>query len=608
MKRHSERSEESRSVKFNTKFFVLTFAFCNLQFAICSYAAFLDRGIGARQWGMGGGFVALADDANTVMYNPAGVAILPRREVTGTYAHLFAGMKGLTDSSIAYVNPVSKAIGAFGIGVLLFNAEDFYKEGTFVLSYGRYVIEDSMTIGINLKLLSKNYSTNDTTYDNSVFAEKTSGSGVTFDLGLLRKLADFWILGISGENLTSPNISLYSEDKVPVNLRFGTAFTLGTLISPTRHIANFEITSRNGRITYHLGIENSIFDQVFVLRGGYAQESKNSGKSVSCGFGYIFRFANMEGQFDYGFTLPFNFIENTYGTHRAGLTFKFGQSPRVTFIKEEEARKTKADEERKKVEEEKKKKAEKEKDAKESFEILNLAKQKLVKSKAEDVEITAYIPLFFDELENKLKEAQGLYVNKNFVEAKSVAENIIAQISEAKNKIDNFKSTAKAENVKTSTSIEISQVISEAKANLDIAKKSGAEKYRLDLFKKVIIGMDTVQDLLDEKKTSEANDAAIELSNNAKILKNTVEQKVLEEYLNKTLIEINSIIETAKKTGAEKLSLDLLRSANELYDLVKDNIATGDFLKAKENIEKALKSANAVLDDTKDKASTKKKK
>ena len=46
-------------------------------------AAFADIGYGARPMGMGGAFLAIADDANAVMWNPAGLVRLPSSQLTG---------------------------------------------------------------------------------------------------------------------------------------------------------------------------------------------------------------------------------------------------------------------------------------------------------------------------------------------------------------------------------------------------------------------------------------------------------------------------------------------------------------------------------------------
>ena len=46
--------------------------------------------VGTRPLGMGGAFIAVADDGNTITWNPAGLPRLRRKEFTSSYADLYA--------------------------------------------------------------------------------------------------------------------------------------------------------------------------------------------------------------------------------------------------------------------------------------------------------------------------------------------------------------------------------------------------------------------------------------------------------------------------------------------------------------------------------------
>ena len=46
--------------------------------------------VGTRPLGMGGAFTAVADDGNTITWNPAGLPRLRRKEFTSSYADLYA--------------------------------------------------------------------------------------------------------------------------------------------------------------------------------------------------------------------------------------------------------------------------------------------------------------------------------------------------------------------------------------------------------------------------------------------------------------------------------------------------------------------------------------
>lgn len=55
--------------------------------------SFLDIGAGARPRALGNAFVAIADDANAVFWNPSGITTLERIEITGMHSSLFFGTK-----------------------------------------------------------------------------------------------------------------------------------------------------------------------------------------------------------------------------------------------------------------------------------------------------------------------------------------------------------------------------------------------------------------------------------------------------------------------------------------------------------------------------------
>ena len=69
-----------------------------------SRTAFTIQGAGARAVGTGGAFIAVADDATAVSYNPAGLALLlsPEVSLTGTYHSRNMTLKGFSDK-----NPVT---------------------------------------------------------------------------------------------------------------------------------------------------------------------------------------------------------------------------------------------------------------------------------------------------------------------------------------------------------------------------------------------------------------------------------------------------------------------------------------------------------------------
>ena len=71
--------------------------------------------VGTRPLGMGGAFIAVADDGNTITWNPAGLPRLRRKEFTSSYADLFA--MNISHSYAGIVWPFGDKVA---VGVVLF--------------------------------------------------------------------------------------------------------------------------------------------------------------------------------------------------------------------------------------------------------------------------------------------------------------------------------------------------------------------------------------------------------------------------------------------------------------------------------------------------------
>ncbi len=161
-------------------------------------------GVGARALGMGGAFVAVADDASTSYWNPAGLVNVNGVEVSDV--KLTQSFNNQIDTKYTYVNlvyNVSNDIGAFGVawlnqgigniqitdaaGTLLGNEEN--ADNTIYLSYARNLIE-GFSIGLSGKILLGNYPAtviNGSTGASSLATINYSGGGL--DAGLYLNMA-----------------------------------------------------------------------------------------------------------------------------------------------------------------------------------------------------------------------------------------------------------------------------------------------------------------------------------------------------------------------------------------------------------------------------------
>jgi len=200
---------------------VVVGVFSALMVGICSTAAaednhafpFMRTGVGARAWGMGNAYVAVANDAYSPFFNPAG---LSRLESWGFASMLSADMA--IDRKHNYVaiggNFKFGALGASwmnsgindvpktgdGSGGGTFN----YTENVFTLTYAN--CHGSFHYGINLLIANRDL-------------DSETKSGIGGDVGVQWDFHNEATIGASAQHLGLK----VGEDDVPANIRMGIA-------------------------------------------------------------------------------------------------------------------------------------------------------------------------------------------------------------------------------------------------------------------------------------------------------------------------------------------------------------------------------------------------
>jgi len=132
-------------------------------------AKFLSIGVGSRANGIGNAFVAIANDASAMYWNPAGISQLDHVELVANYSQWIADM---SYSYIGMVFPTSQ-YGSFGINTTYLNVGEMevtteqHPEGTGEIFHsGSYAIgisyaknlTDRFSIGGNLKYINESIS------------------------------------------------------------------------------------------------------------------------------------------------------------------------------------------------------------------------------------------------------------------------------------------------------------------------------------------------------------------------------------------------------------------------------------------------------------------
>lgn len=257
----------------------------------------------ARTLGLGGAYVATADDALGVLWNPAGLSGMDQNELRFENARLFEETQ---INGFSFAVPGSW-LPSFGITVLSLSSGDFEKTndmnaplGTFKNAETAYLFTMSkaftprLAVGTNLKLVQQT-------------VEDFSAGGFGLDLGGWYYVTPTVKLGATVANLGGPSISLRDvAETYPVTIRGGAA----AQVLNGRGMVALQVDQSDGLGTrLHAGAEYWL-QPVIALRVGF-DDAYGTG-------GFTYRFAP-QYQFDYGVA------DQELGlTHRVGLSYRFG--------------------------------------------------------------------------------------------------------------------------------------------------------------------------------------------------------------------------------------------------------------------------------------------
>jgi long-subunit fatty acid transport protein len=299
-----------------------------------SGAEFLTIGVGARPAGMADAYSGLADDVHALHYNPAGAALLRRRELAldhDSYA------PGVNHEWVGYAHPT--AWGTFGgsanlLFVAPFESYDAFdspsgktsaSDMAYQFSYATTVTE-KWAVGLSAKYIRSRL--------HDVTASTLAG-----DVGAMWTPLPRLRVGASALNFGPGLRYLAATSDLPTTLRGGASWTpldphefRNTITLAVDVEKRREETARLGG-----GLE-LCYDNSLALRAG-GRSLPGSGTGLTLGLGvYLFRddSKGFEVDFDYAFAAAGDFSTS----HRAGLVFKFGEpltsAPRAAVLQKSE--------------------------------------------------------------------------------------------------------------------------------------------------------------------------------------------------------------------------------------------------------------------------------
>ena len=238
-------------------------------------ADFRHARMGPRPRAMGSAFVGVADDANSIYWNPAGMIMVSKFEITGCRSNLY-DVSELSNDYVAGVYNFTSHL-AVGASWTRLELKDIYHEDTvnlgIALSIPRF---EDLSIGGALKIFTlgapgyEKY--NDPSYEGNV-------NKASLDLGLYyHSPSRVWSMGFVVYNGNEPELQLLKTtgkpDPVYRDFALGGSYMFSGML-----LVSYDLKTRYGEfndIIGRLGSEIWFFEAV-ALRGGFERENMTAG-------------------------------------------------------------------------------------------------------------------------------------------------------------------------------------------------------------------------------------------------------------------------------------------------------------------------------------------
>jgi hypothetical protein len=280
---------------------------------------FLKIGVGARGAGMGGAFVAMADDATAVFWNAAGIARIDQDKSQLTLNHANWPAE-LSFDQVGYVFHMKKIPGAFAVHARALTMQPMEETTAFEpLGTGRTFDAGMLAAGVTYaRSFTDKFSAGLTA--NMIHTGLADLSQQTFslDLGTLYDVGAAGMkIGMAIQNIGSQEKFIEREARIPSIFRVGTSATLMSS-ADQKLVGSFEFShppDNSERV--NVGAEYS-FHKYLFLRGGYAFNYDSEGIAGGVGFHFPVSIAGM-ADMDYSYTD----MLDLGASHRFSMRFQF---------------------------------------------------------------------------------------------------------------------------------------------------------------------------------------------------------------------------------------------------------------------------------------------
>ncbi len=289
-------------------------------------AAFLKIEGGSRPVGMGGAFAGLANDVNTIFWNPAGLTAVHDQELTAMQHFSFAD---INNQSIGYAQRVNGFVwGASFLGSFTEierrqgpteDPDSTVTVGGFATGLSvAYPLGAAVSIGATAKIISEQL-------------DIQNAYGAAADVGLILRLLDNHLgIGVAVQNAGV----LDGGENLPMALRAGLAYSawqepeaVSEESMPERElwalVADAHLPFIDTNPSFHIGAERWFYGSVAARIGYRIGLNDNPSDGLSLGIGVRRSgedaLANIDFQFDYAF-VPDAYVGNA---HRVSFITRF---------------------------------------------------------------------------------------------------------------------------------------------------------------------------------------------------------------------------------------------------------------------------------------------
>lgn len=288
-------------------------------------AQFLKIGVGSRALGMGGAFVASANDVSAVYWNPAGIALIDDREAS--FSHIDWLMDVVYDHAAFAMNfgdfgTIGAFVGVLSMGEMLVRTVE-KPEGTgeyfgagalnIGLSYARNLTEN-FAIGFNAKYI-REYIWNESaqgfaldvgTFYRIQFLNETRLAASISNFGTKMKLSgrDLLVLtntGPGGANIINTEHQVDAYD-LPLLFRIGVAIDAIKTEQMRLTLETNAIHPNDNTEYLNSGFEYSWNERIFLRAGYKSLFERDSEQGLTWGLGLNYRLVDMVTlKFDYAY-------------------------------------------------------------------------------------------------------------------------------------------------------------------------------------------------------------------------------------------------------------------------------------------------------------------